>query len=94
MSEHGREALRILQQRQSRLRAGLAAVLLIATCLFALLLSWLAQATPLTPLLMVKVSFIALVIVYGIGVGVAAIYARWIRVHREPALRAIETERQ
>lgn len=93
MTVHRQQDLRTLQQAQNRLRMALAAVLLAATCLFALLLSWLAQGMPLRPLLLVKVSFIALVSVYGIAVGVAAIYARWIRTLREPALRALQSER-
>jgi hypothetical protein len=61
--------------------------------LFAFLLSRLAQGMPLKPLLMVKASFLALLSVYAIAVGVAAIYAWWIRRHRDPALRAVQTER-
>jgi hypothetical protein len=76
-----------LQREQIRLRAWLAVLLIVTICAFALLLSWLAQDSPLQPLLMVKVTLLGLVTVYAVGVGVAAIYARWIHVRREPAVR-------
>jgi hypothetical protein len=85
------QALRALQLEQSRIRISLAVVLLSVTCLFALLLSWLAQDTPLGPLLLVKASLYALLAVYGVSVGAAAIYARWIRVRREPVLNGIKS---
>ncbi len=80
------EALHELQRDQSRLRIGLAVVLLLALCLYALLLSWLAQDTPLGPLLLVKVTLYALLTVYGVSVAAAAIYTRWIHIRRDPAL--------
>jgi len=82
------QVLRELQREQMRLRIGLAAVLLAATCVLALMLSWLAQGDPLRPLLMVKGSLLGLLAVYAGAVGVAAIYARWIRVRRDPTVRA------
>jgi uncharacterized membrane protein (DUF485 family) len=80
------QVLRDLQREQQRLRVRLAAVLLTAICMFALLLSWLAQGDPLRPLLMVKVSLLGLIAVYAVSVGVATIYSRWIRMRREPAV--------
>jgi hypothetical protein len=80
------EALRELQRDQTRLRIGLAAILISVTCLFALLVSWLGQDTPLRPLLSVRVSLYALLTVYGVSVAAAAIYARWISTRRDPAL--------
>ena len=77
-----------LQREQMRLRIRLAAVLLAAICAFALMLAWLAQGNPLRPLLAVKVSLIGLLSVYAVAVGVAAIYARWIRVRRDVVVRA------
>jgi len=82
------QVLRELQREQVRLRIRLAAVLLAATCVFALMLSWLAQGDPLRPLLAVKASLLGLLAVYAVAVGVAAIYARWIRIRRDPIVRA------
>jgi ACR3 family arsenite efflux pump ArsB len=82
------QVLRNLQREQMRLRLGLATVLLAATCAFALMLAWLAQGDPLRPLLAVKTSLLGLLVVYAIAVAVAAIYARWIRVRRDPLVRA------
>jgi hypothetical protein len=82
------QVLRDLQREQIRLRIRLAAVLLAATCAFALMLAWLAQGDPLRPLLAVKISLLGLLAVYAVAVGVAAIYARWIRVRRDPIVRA------
>jgi hypothetical protein len=80
--------LQALQREQTRLRVRLAIVLVSTICAFALFLSWLAQDNPLQPLLLVKVSFIGLAVVYVVGAGIAAIYARWISSRREPVLRA------
>jgi len=85
--------LQPLYRAQRRLRIALATVLIAVTCLFALIVSWLGQDSPLRPLLLVKVSFWALVAVYAVGVGAAAIYARWIRREREPLLRAKQSDR-
>ena len=86
------QVLRELQREQMRLRIGLAAVLLAVTCAFALLLSWMGQGDPLRPLLAVKVSLFGLLTVYAVAVGVAAIYARWIRARRDPIVRANKTK--
>lgn len=81
-------ALRDLQREELRLRVRLAIALIVAICVFALMLSWLAQGAPLQPLLLVKVSLLGLLAVYAVSVGAAAIYARWIRTRREPAVAA------
>jgi uncharacterized membrane protein (DUF485 family) len=88
MSAFSSPELQQLHRDQNRLRVRLAVVLLGALCLFALLLSWLGQDNPLRPLLLVKISLIGLLTVYAVGVGVAAIYARWIRDHRDQAVSA------
>jgi hypothetical protein len=80
--------LRDLQREQMRLRVRLATVLLAAVCAFALMLAWLAQGDPLQPLLAVRVSLFGLLGVYAVAVGVAIIYARWIRTRRNPIVRA------
>jgi len=85
--ETPRVSLAALQAEQNRLRIFLAVFLLAAVSLFALVLSWLGQRSPLQPLLMVKTSLFALLSVYTVGIGVAWIYARWIRVRREPSVR-------
>jgi hypothetical protein len=82
------QLLRDLQREQMRLRIRLASVLLGATCAFALMLAWLAQGDPLRPLLAIKTSLFGLLTVYAIAVGVAAIYARWIRTRRDSIVRA------
>jgi uncharacterized membrane protein (DUF485 family) len=82
------QVLNELQREQMRLRLRLAIVLLVATCVFALMLAWLAQGDPLRPLLSVRASLLGLLAVYAVAVGVAAIYARWIRVRRDPIVRA------
>ena len=90
-SELGELALlRELQREQMRLRVRLAVVLIASICAFALFLSWLAQRDPLRPLLTVQLSLIALLSVYAVSVVVVAIYARWIRVRREPAVLAVK----
>jgi uncharacterized membrane protein (DUF485 family) len=81
------QVLRELQREQMRLRICLAIVLLAATCTFALVLAWLGQGDPLRPLLAVKISLLGLLSVYAVAVGVAAIYARWIRARRDPIVR-------
>jgi hypothetical protein len=86
------ESLKALHREQMRLRAALATLLIVTVVAFALMLSWLGQEHPLKPLLMVKVSLLGLLVVYTVGIGVTAIYSRWIRIRREPAVLALRAE--
>ena len=83
------ESLTILHREQTRLRLVLAAILIAAVVAFALVLSNLGRESPLKPLLMVKASLLGLVGVYAVGIGVTAVYSRWIRVRREPLARSL-----
>lgn len=81
------DELHSMRREQARLRNVLAIVLMVAICAFALFLSWLAVDNPLQPLLLVKVTVTGLLIVYIVSAATVAIYARWIRVRRDPVLR-------
>ena len=83
----GSESLIKLQQEQTRLRIWLAALLIAAVCVFALSISWLGRESPVRPLLSVKASLFLLLSVYAVAVGISWVYARWIKVRREPAVR-------
>jgi hypothetical protein len=83
------ELLKALHREQLRLRLGLAGFLLLTVIVFALAMSWLGQHDPLEPLLRVKLSLFGLLAVYAVGIGATAVYSRWIRMRREPAVRAL-----